>query len=294
VSRRVQADLLLLVCCFFWGATFVVVQQALHDASTLVFLALRFSIGGVTLAAGAALAGRRWPSHALAASAAVGFFLFLGYVMQTQGLRWTTPSKSAFITGLGIVLVPLAASLVSRRPPGWGVTGGVALAVAGLALLTNWTPGASINRGDLWTLGGAVAFAVHILLVGRYSAAVPAHALATGQVLVGALLAAATFPWAEDYFVRASPRLWTAVLITGLLCTALGFFAQAWAQRFTSPAHTALIFSSEPVFAALTSAVVLGERLGLKGTAGALLILAGILVAEWRSGNPPPGEAVLR
>ena len=295
MSRRLKADLALVLVTFIWGATFVLVKSALQDASTLLFLTLRFSVAGVALLllrAGHStlcpypLAGR--PSRrSLPASLLVGTFLFLGYFLQTQGLRWTTASKSAFITGFAVVLVPLITGLASRRFAGWAAMTGVALAVAGLALLTNPGVGTSINRGDLWTLACALAFAIHIVLLGHYSRLVPARALATGQVLTAALLAGVSFPWAETAFLRLSPRLWLAVLVTGLLATAFAFSTQTWAQQFTSPTHTALIFSLEPVFAWLTSTVWLGERLQGRAALGALLILAGIVVVELRSRSAP-------
>ncbi len=308
MSRRLKADLALLVVSFIWGTTFVVVKNALQDTSTLLFLTLRFTVAGLALLLapvlgvwlsrpGPGLAGRVVArgrnqrtarlSRTATASAVVGLFLFLGYFFQTQGLRWTTASKSAFITGLAVVLVPVITSLASRRFVGWGSMVGVLMALGGLILLTNPGVDASINRGDLWTLACAGAFALHIVLLGHFSRRVPVRALAAGQVLMAALLAAGSFPWAENFFLRLSARVCLAVLLTGLLATALAFFTQTWAQQFTTTTHTALIFSLEPVFAWLTSAVWLGERLGGRNALGALLILAGIVAAELSS-RPAP------
>src|SRR5579859_5236328 len=103
MSRRLQADLLLLMACVVWGATFVMVKEALNDASTLVFLTLRFAVGGLALLV---VVGGRLPRQAWGPGAITGAFLFLGYVLQTHGLRSTTASHSAFITGLAVILVP--------------------------------------------------------------------------------------------------------------------------------------------------------------------------------------------
>lgn len=288
MSRRLQADLLLILVCAVWGATFVVVKEALKDASTLLFLTLRFTLGAAALM----VLVRRVPREAWWPGAATGLFLFLGYFLQTQGLRWTSASHSAFITGLAVVLVPVLSALLTRRLPGWNVMVGVLMALTGLALLTGLLTfsgrSASISKGDIWTLGCTVAFAIHILLVGHFSARVVPAALTAGQVLTAAILGAISFPWAESYFLRLTPRLLLAVLITGLFCTAIAYYAQAWAQQFTSATHTALIFSTEPVFAWLTSRVVLGEELtGLAGL-GALLILGGIVFAEVAGRRPEP------
>jgi drug/metabolite transporter (DMT)-like permease len=278
-SRRLQADLLLLVICIAWGATFVLEQAALRHVSTLLFLLLRFAVAALALIA---CGGN--PFRYLKAGVLAGVFLFLGCALQAQGLRSTTPSKSAFITGLCVILVPIVYSTLHRAWPRWGVALGALLALAGLALLTgvaHQTAGfTSINRGDLWTLACAFAFAIHILLMGHFSPRCAPKDLAAGQVLTGLLLGALTCWWAAPVHFDPAPVLWWAVAITGLICTAAAYLVQAWAQQFTTPSHTALIFSSEPVFAWITSAVVLGERLGASATAGALLILAGIVLSE--------------
>jgi drug/metabolite transporter (DMT)-like permease len=304
MSRRLQADALLLLICVAWGATFVLEQAALQHVSTLLFLVLRFGVAAVAL-----LACGGNPFRYPGAGVLVGLFLFLGCALQAQGLRSTTPSKSAFITGLCVILVPLVQvgqaslpatfQLTAKRQAGMpaplGIIGGAFLALVGLALLTGVAhqshPLASMNSGDVWTLACAFAFAIHILLMGHYSPRCVPLDLATGQVLTAFLLGSLTFWWAEPVRIDAVPVLWWAVAITGLICTALAYQIQAWAQQFTTSSHTALIFSSEPVFAWITSAVVLRERLGAGATIGALLILAGIVLSE-TLGRQPEGIQV--
>lgn len=278
---RWKADLALLLNTLIWGATFVLVKEALADVSTLLFLAVRFALAGailVTLARG--LRPGPGAPGLVRTSAVVGGVLFAGYLLQTWGLLFTTPSKSAFITGFSVVLVPILTALVYRRLPGWGLLLGVLAALVGLYLLTAPGGPSGINRGDVLTLGCAVAFALHIMLIGHYSRVLPARVLAAGQVLVAAMLATAAVPWVEPIRFRPSASLLTAVLVTAILATALAFLIQTWAQRFTTPTHTALIFSTEPLFASLTSWIVVGERLGPSGWVGGGLILAGIVAAE--------------
>jgi drug/metabolite transporter (DMT)-like permease len=274
---RWKADLALVGITLIWGATFVIVKSALADVSTLLFLALRFLLAGAALAIAAR--GVRVTGPLVAASLQVGAALFAGYVLQTAGLRFTTPSRSAFITGFSVVLVPLFAAVAFRRFVGWGPVAGVTAAMAGLYLLTLPSGVAGVNRGDLLTLGCAAAFALHILLIGRYSGRIPASGLAAGQVLVAAALSGAGLPWAPA-FLRPSNTLILAIVTTALLATALAFLVQTWAQQYTTPTHTALIFSMEPVFALLTSWLVMGEMFSGRAWAGAALILAGILIAE--------------
>ncbi len=264
--------------CVVWGATFVLEQAALRHVATLVFIVLRFAVAAVALLA---VGGN--PLKARAAGVLTGIFLYVGCFTQAEGLRFTTPSKSAFITGLCVIIVPLAACAVERVRPHWGVIAGAVIALLGLALLTGAahqnTFGASMNRGDLWTLACAFFFAVHILLMGHYSPRVRPRDLAAGQAVTAAILALLTFA-ASPMPLSNAPVVWWAVAITGLVGTAAAFLIQAWAQQFTTSSHTALIFSSEPVFAWITSGIVLHERLGVSATSGALLILGGILLAE--------------
>ncbi|MCX6619427.1 MAG: DMT family transporter [Acidobacteria bacterium] len=274
---RWKADLALLGITLIWGATFVIVKRALADVSTLLFLALRFMLAGAALAMAAR--GLRVSGRLVAASLQVGAALFAGYVLQTAGLRFTTPSKSAFITGFSVVLVPLFAAAALRRFVGWGPVAGVAAAMGGLYLLTLPAGASGVNRGDLLTLGCAAAFALHILLIGRHSGRVPASGLAAGQVLVAAALSGASLPWGP-VFLRPSSTLILAIVITALLATALAFLVQTWAQQYTTPTHTALIFTMEPVFALLTSWLVMGETFSGRAWGGAALILVGILIAE--------------
>ena len=294
LSRRVEADLALIANTFIWGATFVIVKDALRDAAPIVFLALRFTLATAVLLL---LFRRQLSSRAgWRAGVAIGLFLFAGYVFQTVGLQFTTPSKSAFITGLSVVMVPLLLAVGSGRWIGVWQAMGVLGAAIGMYFLTVPPGRLEIGGGDLLTLACALCFALHIILVGRFSPQHPAGVLVTAQVATALVLSLASLPLLaalgrrDALALHFTPRLALAILVTAVLATALVFAIQVWAQRHTSPTHTAIIFSLEPVFAWLTSFVVLGERLGMRGTLGALLILAGIVVVELKGGAPTPVE----
>ncbi len=282
-GRRWHADLALVAITLIWGATFVLVKEALRSTSTLVFLALRFAIATIALAFAfrgrysSSLKGR---SRELKGGVVAGLCLFAGFVFQTFGLRYTTPSKSAFVTGLCIVLVPLLASFVYRIRPGPSEILGIGAATVGMGLMTLEGPSLSIATGDVLTAICAAAFALHILVVGHYSAGASFEALSLIQIATAGLLAAASCGWAEPPRLVWSAGLVAALLVTGLLATALAFSVQAWAQQRTTATRTALIFALEPVFAWMTSYLVFGEVLAARATAGAVLILAGILMVE--------------
>jgi len=268
---------------FVWGSTFVMVKSALDDVSPMAFLAIRFLLAGAVLAAvyrkqlGAGDAqGGRW----LGGGVLTGVLLFGGYVFQTFGLRWTTPSKCAFLTGLAIVMVPLATSLVYKVAPRISEGVGVAVACVGMALMTLSGSDLAMQWGDLLTIIGALFFAMHLVAVGHYSRRDGFERLAVVQVATAGLLAASTFRWAEDAFLRWTPAVVAAVLVTALLATAAAFTIMAWAQQRVSATRTAVIFALEPVFAWITSYLVLGEVLTLRAATGAALILAGVLTVE--------------
>jgi drug/metabolite transporter (DMT)-like permease len=276
-----MVDLSLVAIAMIWGATFVLVKRALADVSTLLFLALRFA----TATAALAFVFRRQlsSSHfkpALRGGMIAGACLFLGYVLQTFGLKYTSASKTGFITGLYIPLVPLFSGLLYRRIPQLAELAGVATAFVGLTLMTVERDLLSLSRGDLLVMGCALAYAFHILLLGRFAQSANPGVLAVMQIATAAVLSSATFWWAEPIRIQWSRDLWIALAVTSLLATALAFAVQTWAQRWSSPTRTALIFSTEPVFAWVTSFALAGELLSRRATIGAALILAGILIVE--------------
>jgi drug/metabolite transporter (DMT)-like permease len=275
-----RADLALAGVSLIWGSTFVLVKNALDDISTILFLAVRFGIATLALLAIYALRKRSWRLGGWRAGLVVGSFLFAGYLLQTLGLRYTTPAKSGFITALYIVLVPVLCAVVYRKVPGVSEWAGVALASGGLALLALDTASLRIGLGDLLTVGCAVAFAGHIVVLGHTSQQMESDWLALLQIGTCALFAFSSFWWFEKPFVRWSPAVLVALGVTALLATAAAFWAQTWAQKHTTATRAALIFSLEPVFAWLTSFLVADERFTAKAVAGAACILAGILLVE--------------
>jgi len=203
-----------------------------------------------------------------------------GFLFQTVGLRYTTPSKSAFLTALAIVAVPLLVLLVNRSVPRPSEVAGIVLATIGLGLMTlkpgNWT----LNRGDVLTVVCALGFALHIMVLAHFSSSTSLELLSLAQVFTAALIALSTFWWAATPRVHWTPGLTAALVVTGVFATALAFTVQAWAQRHISPARTALILALEPIFALATSLAVAAEKLSLRGAAGGMLILGGVLLAE--------------
>jgi drug/metabolite transporter (DMT)-like permease len=290
MSRSVKAHILLVLTTLVWGATFVQIKDALSDISPLLFNAIRMGLAGVAVVIVFHRHLRSMTRDSFLMGCLVGSFLWAGYEFQTTGLRLTTPSKSAFLTGFSVILVPVFLALGWRRHVNRWVVAGVLTALVGLFLMTVPAGGGglnlvSINRGDLLTLGCAVFFALHIINMGRAMQKYKFEQIATLQTIVAATLMLLTIPVLEQPHVVWSAHVIWAILVTGLLGTAAAFSIQAWAQQFTAPTYTALIFLLEPVFAWITSYIFLHERLGIRAGMGAMLILAGIVVSELK-GSP--------
>lgn len=289
MSRSARAHLLLLAVVFIWGSTFVVIKDALADISPLLFNLLRMALAAVCLGILYSRHIGRIDRRALLFGAVAGLFLATGYQFQTAGLRLTTPSKSAFITGMTVIFVPLLIAIPCLRPSGshaprWNAFIGALLAFVGIVLLT--TPAHagfnlnSTNVGDLLTLACALGFACHVIALAHFSPRMRFEQLATLQVSFATLFMAISLPIFERPWVHWSPRVFVALAIAAVLATAVAFTVQSWAQQILPATHTAVLFTLEPVFAWLTSWVILGERLGLRSGIGALLILAGICLTE--------------
>src|SRR5271170_7707694 len=291
-KQRMRADAALVVCSLLWGTTFVVVKNSLAHVSVFLFLAVRFTLAAVLMAAFRPRALRRLRKDDLLAGAALGFFMFCGYAFQTAGLQYTTPAKSGFVTGSSVVLVPLLLGIFwGKRLTAWIYAGAIA-AAGGLYFLTVPVEGiAHLNRGDLLTFAAAAFYATHIILVGEYAREHGAAALSILQVVACALLAWIGTTGANVLgFERArfafGWELFFGISVSAIFATAVAFSIQLWAQQYTTPSHAAIIFTLEPVFAVITSYLVIGERLSARAIFGAAFVLAGILIAEMFG---PPG-----
>jgi drug/metabolite transporter (DMT)-like permease len=283
---RWRAELALAFCTLLWGSTFVVVKNSLDHSSVFVFLALRFTLAGACMAVFRPQVFRVLQREEIFAGVRLGFFMFCGYAFQTAGLRYTTASNSGFITGSSVVLVPLILALFWGKRVTLRVYFGTAAAAVGLYFLTVPATGvAHLNRGDVLTFFAALSYAVHIILVGDYAREHSAAALSVLQVLACAAMAwltalgANAIRWQPMRF-HCTAQLWIGIAVCAVFATAVAFSLQLWAQQFTTPSHAAIIFTLEPVFAVITSYVVLRERLVSRSVAGAALVLAGILAAE--------------
>ena len=280
-TRQRQADALLLLVAFIWGSTFVLVKQSVAQFPVYAFLTLRFTLATVILLP-------LWGKHlrllghrGICVGAAIGLFLFGGYAFQTTGLQYTTASKAGFVTGLSVVIVPLLSASLLRRVPERQALLGVVLSAVGLALLTlegDMRP----TCGDWLLLGCAFWFALHITAVSMFAPQMNAMALTIVQIATAALLSGAASLACGTWSWPIPKAVWLAAAFTGVLATAFAFAIQNAMQSHTTATHTALIFATEPVFAAASGHVLAAERLTGWSLIGCALILLGMLLAELR------------
>jgi drug/metabolite transporter (DMT)-like permease len=278
----------LLLTTFIWGATFPATKAALEQMPPLSFLCLRFLLGTFLVGAWFALARHRLrrEREVLYASGIATVFLFFGYVLQTVGLRYTSASNSAFLTALYVIIVPLILRRFDRQ-----VIVATTIAMAGLWLLVK--PSATMNAGDLLTIGCAVAFAGHIVCLERFTRQFDAPSLLLWQMTAVTLLFVPMMGWEQAPAGSFTP---TAVLLVGLGVTgglATGAFAvQMWAQQLVPAQQVALIFASEPAYAVWLSWYFLGETMDAQGWIGSALILLAVIIGSFGTSEQPVASGV--
>ena len=266
-----------------WGLTFVQVKDAVAVYPLLAFLALRFAIAAATLVVPGAARVRGLGRSGVTAASFAGLLLAGGYTLQTAGLARTSVSSAGFVTGMYVVLTPLLALALFRMRVDGAAWGGVVLATAGLALLSGVDAGSP--GGDLLVLAGAAVYSLQIVLMERYAPLYDPVAFTLVEMVAAfAALGVAAVP---TYEVPRGWTVWGALIVTGVFASALAFLIQTWAQRKTSATRTALVFTLEPVWAALFGFALAGDRLGAVAWGGCLVIMAGIVLAE------PAAAAVL-
>jgi len=277
-DRRFVAEGALVLAAFFFGVTFVLVQDAIEDVTPAGYITIRFVIGAAVLAPFAwriARRNREPPGLLWHAGTIAGLLLFAGYITQTIGLQYTESSTSAFITGLYAIFTPVIEAIVRRRLPPLGVCLGIVVATGGLFLLT----GAELTfgRGELLTLACAVAFAIWIVYQGGYANRLHTIPFVTVQM---AVLAGASVPvTAATGLGELTGIALFAAAFTGVACSSVALSLQLYGQRRISPSRAALILLTEPVFAGIVGYFA-GERLGAVRLTGAAIILVGIAIAE--------------
>lgn len=276
MTKQLKADLSLLGVTVVWGASFPIMSTALKSISPFTFITLRYFLSALILAV---IFIRRFKNinlRSLKSGLFIGLSLFLGTAFQVVGLMYTTPSKSGFITGLSVILVPIMIAIIFRRLPDLKTGIGILLSIVGLSLMS-LNGSLTISKGDFLTLMCAIAFAAMILLVDRYSKDIDIALVTCIEMAVVAFLA--VFPAAikERFSMNLSPIVIGAVIFTAVFCTVIAYGIQNKVQSYTNPTHAAIIFLAEPVFSAIFS-IFIGDKLTGRILLGCVLILAGMVI----------------
>lgn len=280
--RKLIADGSLLVVAAIWGLTFVTVKNAIVLLPPYSFNFYRFTLATLVMLLFALPRLHDLQKSTVGAGFLLGVLLFSGYSFQTVGLLYTSASNAGFITGLSVVFVPLITFLISRQRPGPGIIAGVLCALTGLIIISAVSPD-NFNLGDMLILCCALSFALHIIFVGKFASFHATVWLVSWQIATVALLSGIGALIFEAGIQANLAAVWPALIITALLATCLAFFTQNYMQRFTTASHTAIIFTTEPVFAAFFAILLLQESLSANTYWGGALILAGMLLAEIRN-----------
>jgi len=290
ISNRTRlAQIGLVFTTLAWGATFVLVKEGLNYAQPFTFGAYRFLIA--TICTAFLVRSQIFQLHKQELYSAVlcGFFLFTGYAFQNFGL-WenefytaTTPSKSAFITSISIIMVPIMLVIAGIQNVSYRIWTAILLATIGLYLLLDPT-GSGITLGDIFTFGCAICFAIHIILQDYYAK----KGIHVTRFFLIQVTTVTTLSFICSFLFDNQPPSWSpelinALLMTGIIATTIAILIMVWAQQILSPSQTALIFSLEPVFAAIFSWILIGELLGFWGWVGGFLVVSAVVWSESKS-----------
>ncbi len=299
LKRGYIADSSLVLICVFWGMSFILVKQAIEEINLYYFIFLRFAIATSILLP---LFSRRLKHLNLKLvrdGVILGGFLFIAFITQTVGLQYTSASNAGFITGLHVVLVPLMLAIFFKKKPALTATVGAFIAAVGLFFLTV-SDQFTINRGDVWVILCSVSVAFQVILTGWYAVRHDVYLLALVQIITVLFLTGITTAFIGGAAVPLSvlsPFVIFVIILMAVFATAFNFTVQVWAQQYTTPTRAAVIFTMEPVFAALFAYLWGGEILNFRGYFGAALIFLGIILSEFRAkkwdgeGKNPPIDA---
>jgi drug/metabolite transporter (DMT)-like permease len=276
MTKELKADLSLIGITALWGASFPLMSLALKDIPVFSFIAIRYTLSALIIAVLFFKNFRKLDRRTLKSALYIGGALFIGCVFQIEGLVYTTPSKSSFITGLYVIFVPIIIAVIYKKLPDLKTIIGIILSIIGLSIMSLGGD-MTVNKGDIMTLIGAVVFAVQILMVDKYTQDVDIVLLTCLELLVvgigGAIPAAAI----EEFRFTLTPMAVGAILFTAIFSTAVAHTVQNKVQSFTNPTHAAIIYLAEPVFGAIFS-LFIGDKFGGRTLAGCMVILIGMLI----------------
>ncbi|MCK5812079.1 MAG: DMT family transporter [Clostridiales bacterium] len=283
MKKQLKADLTLLLVTAIWGISFPLMRNVLGSIPAIPYLALRFTIAAIILSIFFFKKHTVSKEYILKGST-IGLFLSIGMLLQVYGLYHTTASNSALITGLNVVLVPIFITLFFKRKTEKYTLIGISIAFVGLFLITG-AINLTLNYGDFLTLLCAIAFAFQIIYIDKFTKKLDAIKLGIIQIWLAAILFNIIWLFFDKSIIILNLETIVILVITGILGTAFAFMVQIIVQKNTTPSHTALIFSVEPVFGLLFALIIPDNQGNLEfmtiiKVIGVILILSGTLLSE--------------
>ena len=292
LNSKYKAEVILIFITLLWGATFVIVKEALNDISSMAFVAVRFLIASIILLP--FILKKNITKENSYAGIMLGILLFLGFAAQTVGLKYTSATKSGFLTGTAVIMIPLLQVVIEKRPPTKGVIIGTIIVLIGISFLSSGGSsilnlfsdiGSNFNLGDGLTIICALFFALYIIYLDIKSVKYDFWVLLFLQIVTTAILSIIflflfSFTGIETIRVNLSNNLIMAVLYTAIFATLITTALQTKYQKNVTPAKAGIIFSFEPIFAAIFAFFILGEKITNFGYLGSVLIILGLLVSE--------------
>ena len=279
VTSRFRAESVLLSLTIFWGSTFVLTKFILENASPFVYCSIRFFIASILFTAFFFRRLLTISKDGIAKGSILGALLFLGFMLQTIGMKFTSASKCAFISGLMVVFTPIFQLIIEHRAPKIGNVIGVVLVAIGLYLLTS-PKGSEFNIGDALTLISAVLFSIYTVYLGIYGKECDPTHLTFIQFALTAVLAATAIPFLETPHLHITSGFLMNLAYLAVMPTIVALYLMAKYQKYTTPTRSAIIYSMEPPIAAIFAFFIIGEQIRMMGILGGILILSGLIVSE--------------
>jgi len=271
------ADFLLILVAISWGSTFILVQNAIKDIPAFTFLFLRFSLAFLLMFI-IFYKKLDFSKEVLKAAFILGIFNFGGYGFQTVALYFSSSSIVAFLTGLFVIFTPLFSFLIFKKKIRKNAILGSIFAIIGLYLLT-LSDNLNIGKGELLAIICAVFYALHVTFTDIFSKKYNIFSLVTFQFLTVSIISLLFIPFENINQIHFSTEAIIAIFITSVIATVFAFFIQTFAQQYTTPTKTAIIFALEPVTAAFLG-VLNGEILTFKQIIGGILVIFAMIIAE--------------
>lgn len=277
--KPIKADLLILVVTICWGSSYLFMKLGLDSVEEFNLIALRFGLAFICASAVFFRTLKKTDGITMKYAAILGFILFIIFIFITFGLKTTTTSNAAFLISLTVVFVPLINAVIFKNKLTWKLILSIMLAIIGVGFLTIEIP-FSITVGDVLCVLAALFYASHIIIVGIAAPQVNTLQLGIWQLGFAGLYGLLFSLVFETPTVPSTTEGWVAILALSIVCSALGFILQVIAQKYTTPTRTGLIFSLEPVFAALFGYLFISEVMGFTDYIGASLVIAGIVISS--------------